>query len=180
VAVCNAILRLLHTNYRPEDFNNDLEFKACRAEDFNNPVTAGVTLYLYRILPNGNHRTPRGRIGPDGQRYRTQLPQTIAGWMMRTLEDTPILPAGLLNAMAPKVFRPDETVEIALAELSTEDLLRIWETVTENQYQLSVPYVARNVRIESTQPITTGQPIQERNFDYRIPDEAIQSVKTEL
>jgi hypothetical protein len=187
VAVCDAVLRLLQTSYQPEDFNNDLEFKSCRAEDLNQPVTAGVTLFLYRILHNGNHRTPRGRIGVDGRRYRPQLPvdlhflltawgedaslqQTIAGWMMRTLEDTPILPAGLLNATAPGVFRPDEAVEIALAELNTEDLLHIWETVTENRYQLSVPYVARNVRIESTQPITTGPPIQERELDYRVPE----------
>jgi hypothetical protein len=88
---------------------------------------------------------------------------------MRALEDTPILPGGLLNAVAPGVFRPDETVEIALAELNTEDLLHIWETVTENRYQLSVPYVARNIRIESTQPMTTGEPIQERELDYRVP-----------
>jgi hypothetical protein len=86
---------------------------------------------------------------------------------MRTLEDTPILPAGLLNVVVPDVFRPDETVEISLTELTTEDMLRLWDMlIQQDAYQLSVPYVARNVRIESAQFLTTGQPVQERTFDY--------------
>ena len=60
---------------------------------------------------------------------------------MRTLEDNPILPAGLLNAIEPGIFRNDETVEICLAELRTEDLLRIWDVLGLNLYQLSVPYI---------------------------------------
>ncbi len=182
-AVCEAIMQLLRTSDRP--FDHELEFEIYRAKDFSRsqPMTAGVSLFLYRLFPNGAHRTPSGRIRPNGQRYRTQLPvdlqllltvwgqsastqHIIAGWMMRILEDTPILPPALLNAVDPGVFRPDETVEISLAELTTEDMLRLWETVAENMYQLSVPYVARNVRIESTQLLTPGQPIQERTFAY--------------
>jgi hypothetical protein len=184
-AVCDAVRYLLQTNYKPEDFNNiELEFKVYVAKDFSQPMTAGASLFLYRVFYNSNHRTPGGRVGPDGQRYRTQLPvdlhflltawgkdaslqHTIAGWMMRTLEDTPILPVSLLNAVAPNVFRPDETVEISLTELTTEDMLRLWDTLLQNNvYQLSVPYIARNVRIESAQSLTIGPVIQERAFDH--------------
>ena len=88
-----------------------------------------------------------------GKEYSLQ--HTLAGWIMRTLEDNPILPAGLLNAVEPAIFRNDETVEICLAELRTEDLLRIWDVLGLNIYQLSVPYVARIINIESQQPTVT-------------------------
>src|SRR5438309_398907 len=132
---CEAVMYLLRTSYQPEDFNNnELEFRVYLAKDFAQPMTAGVSLFLYRVMHNGSHRTPSGRLGPQGERYRTQLPvdlhflltawaqeaslqHTIAGWMMRTMEDTPILPVSLLNAVTPDVFRPDETVEISLTEL---------------------------------------------------------------
>ena len=73
----------------------------------------------------------------------------IAGWMMRVLEDNPTLPAALLNAYQPGVFQDDEAVEVTLAELTTEDLFHIWEVMINHVYQLSVPYVARVVQIES-------------------------------
>lgn len=182
-AVTQAIIYTLQTNYNPADFNNDLEFEVYVAGDFSSPMTAGVSLFLYRLLPNGSHRPPSGRLAPDGRRYRNMLPldlhflltvwgtdaslqHTIAGWMMRVLEDTPILPAGLVNAVAPDVFNGDETVEISLADLGTEDLFHIWETIVQNDYQLSIPYIARNIRIESTQILQSGQPVQERSFDY--------------
>ena len=93
------------------------------------------------------------------------LQHTIAGWMMRVLEDQPIFPAGLLNAVTPGAFRPDETVEVLLTELTNEDLLRIWDTLVQNVYQLSVPYVARVVRIESTRPLGEGGGlVQEREL----------------
>ena len=145
-------------------------------------MDAGVSCFLYRIYVNGTQRTPRGRTRPDGQQSRTQLPldlhflltawakdaslqHTIAGWMMRLLEDTPVLPAGLLNHRVSGVFHPDETVEVGLTELTTEELFRIWEVIVNNAYQISVPYVARNVRIESRLVLSTGQPIQERTFE---------------
>jgi len=93
------------------------------------------------------------------------LQHTIAGWMMRILEDTPIFPAGLLNKRTADVFHPDETVEVGLTQLTTEELFRIWEVIGNNAYQISVPYVARFVRIESEHLLAEGKPIQERTLD---------------
>lgn len=180
-ATCDAVVRLLQASYDPDDFNNELEFRVFTSRDFTSAMANGVSLFLYRIYPNGTHRSPTGRIGPDGRMLGTRLPvdlhflltvwardaslqHAVAGWMMRTLEDTPILPAAVLNAGAPDVFRPDETVEIALAELRTEDLLRIWEVLGLNAYQLSVPYQARVIDLETTRPLLSsdGPPTQER------------------
>ena len=183
-AVSEAVLALLRSNYQPEDFNNELDFRVFLARDFgSSSLQSGVSLFLYRVLRNGTYRAPAGRLSDDGQRFRNQLAvdmhfiltawgrdaslqHTIAGWMMRVMEDTPALPAGLLNSVIPDVFQPEESVEIMLADLSTEDLLHVWETLVQNVYQLSVPYVARNIRIESRLLLPVGQPVQQRTFEY--------------
>lgn len=184
-AVSDTILHLLMSRYSPEEFNmNSLEFRVALASDFATPIEAGVTVFLYRAFVNGVQRSPPGRLTPDGRRLRPPLPldlhflltawardaslqHTIAGWMMRVLEDTPSLPAGLLNHGGLEIFQPDEAVELAVAEIETETLFRIWEVIGANSYQISVPYVARCVRIESDRVQETGDPVQERVFDYR-------------
>jgi hypothetical protein len=188
MAVGEAIVTLLRTAYRPSDFAVDLEFRTVTARDVaTSQITAGVSFLLYRIIPNGAHRTPPGRLDPHGPRRQTQLPvdlhylmtvwgaeaslqHAIAGWAMRMLEDTPLIPSALLNATAPGSFRAEEVVELGLAELSNEDLLRIWEVLGTNTYQLSVPYLARVVRIESLQPMPEpgGRRVQERAQDVGV------------
>jgi hypothetical protein len=186
-AVSDALVHLLESQYDPADFDgSQLQFKVYVAKEFAQPMEAGVSCFLYRIYTNGTYRVPAGRIGVDGRRQRTQLPvdlhflltawakdaslqHTIAGWMMRILEDTPSLPAGLLNHRYGEVFRPNETVEVALTELSTEELFRIWEVIVNNAYQISVPYVARVVRIESGRVLGDAVPVQERDFELGTP-----------
>jgi hypothetical protein len=185
VAVSEAIIHLLENQYSPVDFDgNALQFRVYTARDFMTPMDAGVSIFLYRIYPNGTHRTPPGRIGSDGRRQRPMLPldlhflltawakdaslqHAIAGWMMRILEDTPSLPPGLLNHRYADTFHPDESVEFTLTELTTEELFHIWEVIVSNAYQISVPYVASNVRIESIQTVGQGEPVQERVLDYQ-------------
>lgn len=171
MVVGEAIMTLLRSSYNADDFNNDLEFKVFSSRDFtNNTISNGASLFVYRLYANGAYRTPAGRLGPDGKKLLTELPLemhflitvwgkdpslqlTLAGWIMRILEDTPSLPVGLLNSVIPGTFNHDETVDISLAELRTEDLLRIWDVIGLNVYQLSIPYVARVIHIESDQTL---------------------------
>jgi hypothetical protein len=184
-AVSDALAHLLESRYSPDDFNlNTLEFKVYLASDFATPMDAGVSVFLYRVFVNHNNRSPAGRTDVMGRRFRPMLPldlyflltawakdaslqHTIAAWMMRTLEDYPSLPAGLLNHRGVEVFHPEETVELAAAELETETLFRIWEVIVNNAYQISVPYIARNVKIESPTWTEEHAPIQERELDMR-------------
>jgi hypothetical protein len=190
-ATCKATIYLLKSNYKKSLFENGydplsspMEFEVYSTANFLTPMEAGISLFLYRILPNGTFRTPPGRIGPNGERYDTKLPldlhflltawakeaslqQALLGWMMRILEDTPILPYGLLERSLAGVFQPDEAVEIVLAELNTEDLLHIWETLPHANYQLSVAYMARNVRLESSRASAVGRTVQKRRYDYQ-------------
>lgn len=185
MAVSEAIVGLLRTSYHSEDFNNELEFRVFTAKDFGtNSLNNGASLFPYRIFVNGVHRTPPGRVGSDGRPLRSMLPlelhflitvwgndaslqNTLAGWIMRVLEDTPTLPSGVLNSVVSDCFRSDETVDIALAELRTEDMLRIFDVMGINIYQLSIPYLARIIHIESVQPrnVDIGEPVQDRRLD---------------
>ncbi len=185
-STCEAIVRLLRSNYDPAEFNGaTLDFQVYVAEDFTRPMDEGVSVFLYRIYHNGNHRIPNGRVMPDGRRQSTKLPldlhfmltawakkaslqHEIAGWMMRVMEDNAILPASLLNIYRRDVFRPDEAVEVGLTELSVEDMFHVWEVMINHVYQLSVPYQARMVEIESTVvKASLGMPVQERVADMR-------------
>ncbi len=184
-AVSDTIVHMLASRYSSEEFNqNPLEFRVYVASDFATPMEAGVSVFLYRIYVNTVQRTPPGRLTSDGRRLRSPLPldlhflvtawgrdaslqHSIAGWMMRVLEDTPSLSAGLLNHGGLEIFAPDEGVELAVAEIDTEALFRIWEVIGTNSYQISVPYVARGVRVDSDRAIESAGPVQERVFDYR-------------
>lgn len=182
---------LLRSSYRREDFGNtELEFEICTSRDFTTrTIEAGVTIFLYRIYINGTNRLPAGRVGFDGRRRRPHLPlelhylvtiwarqytlqHSLAAWTMRTLEDNALMPAGVLNAGGQDVFRGDESVEVCLAEMRTEDLFRIWEVLGTNPYNLSIPYLARVVPVESIErvPAADGPPIQERAFPMGIVD----------
>jgi hypothetical protein len=187
-AVSDAIVHLLQSQFDPADFDgNQLQFSVYLAKDFSQPMDAGVSVFLYRVYVNNTQRSVGARFTPDGRRLRTpisldlhflltawardaSLQHTIAGWMMRILEDTPNFPSGLLNHRFAGSFHADETVEMAVTELSTEELFRIWEVIVNNAYQISVPYVARVVRIESLRPVPAdGLPVQERQSAVGTP-----------
>jgi len=188
-AVGEAIMGLLESSYRPADFNGIVaDFRMFTSRDItNNTITNGASLFMYRLYCNGVYRIPPGRIAADGRRTDSKLPlelhflitvwggeasyqYELAGWILRILEDTPILPSAILNSTTPNVFRADETVDVTHAELKTEDLFRIWDVLGVNAYQLSMPYVARVVQIESSQtlPGEFDERVQERVQDVAV------------
>jgi hypothetical protein len=178
-AVCQTIVELLRDNYDPTAFSQQLEFRVVSSSGLvNGSVDAGVTLFL-----DGTDRSPGGRATIDGQRFRPDPPldlhfvltvwgsdpslqHSIAGWMMRTLEDHGSLPSGLLNRRTDGVFRPDEAVEVGVADLDNEELFRLWELIGPNAYQLSIPYYARGVRIASQIPLEEYLRVQQRRFHH--------------
>ena len=177
-----ALVNVLRMSYDVDDFGIDLQFQVYVSDDFLNPMAAGISIFLYRVSVNGNHRTPSGRPAPNQMKFPTKLPvdlhylmtiwardssmqHRIAGWMMRLLEDTPIMPFGLLEAVSPGVFQPDEMLEILLSDMPNESMFSLWETLGQTKYQLSIPYTIRHLALESTRLMPAGGPVQERQFD---------------
>jgi hypothetical protein len=194
-AVCDGIARILTSAAEDEKtalgFGDlDLAFSVYNASDFSDSdssrhVTTGASIYLYRALPNLSHRTPPGRLQPNGTRKRTRLPldahllvtiwanapdtqNRLLGWVLRTLEDYPTLPASLLNLTVADTFDPDESVEFTLNEMPTDELLHLWERLGgDSPYQPSIPYLARAIFVDSERELTPAEPVQVRTFDLR-------------
>ena len=180
---CEAVVRLLQESYRPDliESQMNLQFEVYSTEDFKSHMQQGLSLFLYRVYVNQSQRAPLGKY-PDGKQRRPQLPldlhffltvwgakaslqQVILGWAMRVLQDNPVLPASLLNGVRSGVFWDDETVEVVVGQLSNEELMRIWDDLG-TEYQLSVPYVARVVRIDSEVVLTDVGQVKQRGYNF--------------
>lgn len=185
-ATCDAVCHLLDTNAiadAPVHGLPSLQFRVYEPDDADlRSSFTGVTVLLYRVLPSLSHRTPPGRVTANGNRRRTKLPvdlhllltawsrqrvteNIIVAWMMRTLEDYPILPANVLNLQHPGTFRADETVEIVAGEIPADEILHLWEVLGDKNYHITIPYVARSVFIESEREETAAAPVQIRDMD---------------
>ncbi|MGE5673334.1 MAG: DUF4255 domain-containing protein [Mycobacterium leprae] len=182
-ALADAVIRLLSDCHDPREFDQ-LEFKVFTARDFNPergttpPIKSGVSLFPYRLFVNGVNRNPGGGPRPAlpievhflltiwGENAFVQ--NSLAGWVMRVLEDHPLLPASLLNTTQVSPFADGEQVQVVLGDLSTEDLFRIWERLAPQPYMLSIPYVARTICIESLSPELGGQRVVERQAGFAV------------
>ena len=183
-ATCEAVRHVLESAAAADDLGFAMTFRVYGPAEFGlaEPlITNGVSVFLYRVLPNLSHRTPAGRTLPDGRRHRTHLPvdlhllltvwaslpetqNTIVAWLMRTLEDYPTLPASLLNINHEGTFAAEESVELVLNEMPGEEILHLWEVLGQRIYQISVPYVVRALFLESQRIEAVAEPVQVRTF----------------
>jgi hypothetical protein len=78
---------------------------------------------------------------------------SLMGWGFQQLAITPIIGADRLVAQSlalpGQTLNWDESddVHVATEELTREELMRIWDTLPM-KYRLTVPYVARGIRVE--------------------------------
>lgn len=182
-AVSRAILKLLEDGCPRAEFPN-AQFELQQAIDFQRtPLVEGVSLLLYRVTVTVARRHLPPRVEPDGRRFRAPLPldlfyalcvwgrsadvqQRLLGFCARAIEDTPILPAGLLNQLAPEpsTFHPQETVQIVPETLSLQDLHQLLDLLKPN-VPLALTYVARMVPLDSQIPIAEFGPAHARTFE---------------
>ena len=120
--------------------------------------TTRVTLLLHRVTVNEHARNNRAGLG-NGPRplcldlhyvltawAPTPLDEQLTfAWALRQLHQHPVLDASSLSPEAD--WDRDEVVQIVPAELSTEDMMRIWDAL-DPPYRLSASYVARLVRLD--------------------------------
>jgi hypothetical protein len=120
-----------------------------------------VTLFLYRITMNEHLRNTPHRIDLGGEQFPLSIDlhylitvwadtplveQAILAWVMQQLNQRPLLD---LSALSPEAnWSGADYVQIIPAELSNEDMMRIWDAL-DPPYRLSVSYVGRVVRIEA-------------------------------
>lgn len=88
----------------------------------------------------------------------------VLAWVMRELHRQPVLDGSVLTATGG--WRPDEVVQLVPAEMSVEDMMRIWEAITP-AYRISMPFVARVVSVDVEED--EAAPVLVRRFDYARP-----------
>jgi hypothetical protein len=136
----------------------------------SNIGTYALSILLYRVDFNKAMRTSWSAVGHgDGKGHlaldlhflltpwadNAEHQHMIMGRAMQAMEATPMLSGPLLYAPALPASYADEptatatdTVQLILEEISTEALMRTFDSLP-GDYHLSVPYVARVVRIDT-------------------------------
>ena len=182
-AVGSSIATFLRKTY-PEDIGG----RAMPVCDFQ-LVSAGqlaedadesnrVTLWLYRIAVNEHSRRSVGLgrseegAGPLGLDLHFLMSawgmtaedeQVALTWAMRHLHEYAVLDASMLSPEAG--WAGDEVIQLVPSELSTADLMRIWDALTPS-YRLSVSFVARLVRIDPSEDQRSYRPVVAARFRY--------------
>lgn len=183
IAAVSLALKGVLDRALPKDEFPDAEIKLLQATDDTNGVADGVSLLLYRVAINSTQRNLPPRIAPDGNRVRPSLPvdlhyllsawsddadtqQSLLGWAMRQLEDTPVLPGNLINPFMPgnPVFRADESVELICDPLPLEQWLALRATLTAKA-GASMTYIVRMVQIDSDKLMPDAERVRQRTFD---------------
>lgn len=143
-------------------------------------IDAALTLYLYRVTVNEHLRNLRRQSLADPSRDNLPLSvdlhylltiwsksafteHTVLAWAMRQLHQHPVLDRSSLSPEAG--WGSGESVQLIPAELTTEDVMRIWDAL-DPPYRLSVSYVARVVRIDGEETVA-GMPVVAARFAYR-------------
>lgn len=178
ISALSLALRGLLLDARPQDGElKDAAVELFQATGFKKGLPLGVSIFLYRSTVSTARRTLPSRTGPDGKKLRPALPldlyymftpwaataesqHLLLAWMMRVLEDTPILSARFLNSFDPEhePFGADETVDLVFEPTTIQDMLNIWE-VQKHDFQVSANYVARVVPIDSRVPLPEAGPL---------------------
>jgi Pvc16 N-terminal domain len=138
----------------------------------------GIYLHRMTVDPHGRtrHFTPQGT--QQGGRF-PELPVNLhflmianaisptveadlMAWAMLELANDSCIDSSYVHDIDEE-WGEREALVIAPEEMSTEDLMRIWD-VFESPYTSTVPYVARTVRMRLRQQRTVGPDVQTRIF----------------
>jgi len=149
----------------------------------------GLTILLYRVDFNKTMRAAWSAVGnAEGRGYlaldlhylitpwadNAEHQHMILGRAMQALEQTPVL-AGptLYSPPLPQPAyagepenAPIDAVQLLLEEISTEALMRTFDSLPSD-YRLSIPYVARVVRIDTAEALPTP-PVTEADIETRV------------
>jgi hypothetical protein len=128
-----------------------------------------VSIYLYSVEPNAVMRAAWGGVGSvDGRSHlpldlhflltawadNAQYEYRILGAALECLDTTPILTGPLLYPTAD--WYDGDAIQVVPEHLETDTVLRLFDSL-EAPFRLSMPYVARVVRIDG--PRTNAPPI---------------------
>ncbi|WP_088889343.1 DUF4255 domain-containing protein [Leptolyngbya ohadii] len=167
----------LRTQY-PCEFSLLSSGELIDTSDYGGTDLSKLSLFLYRVTMNEHLRNTRKSSGVLDSNVPLALDlhylltvwassaaaeHTILAWTMRQIFLNPILDMAFLSAEGG--WNAGNVVQLFPAELSNEDVMRIWDAL-EPPYHLSVSYVARVVRIDADRQ-DAAEPVIATRFSYR-------------
>lgn len=144
------------------------------------PTTSrpALTLYLYRVTMNEHLRNQPYTGGASAEPPPLALDlhylltvwadnakdeHRLLSWAMHQLHTHQTLSASDLNDDGG--WSPGEMIQLIPAELSNEDLMRIWDAF-QRPYTVSISYIARVVRIDVPASTPSGKPVVARRLSF--------------
>ena len=158
-------LRLCFDELQPISDDKKTKVFLGRTDDLNKETSKEIVapclaLYLYRVDFNKTLRaswSARGAVSGDSHlpvdlhflfipwAENAVYEHRIIGRVLQCMEDMPILSGPLLDPMTN--WGAHEAIQVYLEELSTEDLMRTFDSLPLD-YKLSIPYAARVMVID--------------------------------
>jgi hypothetical protein len=169
--VMAAIEGMLNERFPPELKSLSATVQLIGSHAFQQPPSSNtLALWLYRISIDPT--VPGGFVRPQLSGAQGRVPEipvmlhflmiaiadsalaenSLMGWGFQQLAVTPIIGADRLAAQALALtgqtldWDDADDVQVATEELTREELMRIWDTLPM-KYRLTVPYVARGLRV---------------------------------
>lgn len=158
----------------PEPPGNKTKAVLVRTSDFESANVStkigspALSIFLYRVDFNKvmraawsatSERDGRAHLALDLHYLLTpwagnaEEEQRILGRAMQCLESTPILTGPLLHSSGE--WDAGESIQVVLEEVSNEAVMRMFDSLPTD-YRLSVPYIARVMRLDSRIPAPAG------------------------
>jgi hypothetical protein len=167
-AAGKSIERMLNACFDEEEPVPNQQTRAVlvRTIDFDETLVAtnigspALSIFLYRVDFNKTMRAAWSAVGSvDGNSHlavdlhflltpwadNAEFEHRILGRAMQCLETTPVLSGPLLHPSTE--WAPNETLQILTEDVTTEAVMRTFDSLPTD-YRLSVPYIARIVRID--------------------------------
>ena len=161
---CKTLARVLADAPRSGDIGGHrFEFRVVDTGEVTRGSRDGARILPYRI--GVGHVVPRGRpgdAGPPPLAASVHLlvlvvaddPVTrlaLAGWVLRTLHDRPVLAPGSPEAPSgdQHVFGPDERVQVEVDDMSRAEHLQLWDALgMSGSDALALPYVLTGLLLD--------------------------------
>jgi len=165
LAVSQSLIGILETRYRPDLFDLALNFRTLSKTEFEQRgLNTGISVHLNQMTAYSTLPETASREGDTGKSKYTHLPlelhlvvtiwatdkakrQKIARWVLAAFHKSPILPASMLNTIEDGAFRSDEAFELTPGDPFNKESGKMG--ITMGPRWLSIPYVARMVRVEA-------------------------------
>ncbi len=140
----------------------------------DDPTSNTLGIYLHRISidPYGRNRylppqRPGNAARPElpvnlhillvGRSLSASAEITLVAWAMQRIGAALELDAARMATLDPN-WSEQERLQIIPEEMSTEDLMRVWDSLP-GDYRLSSPYLVKTLRLEPVSPVIQGPPV---------------------